>query len=308
MAPFAAPGSIVHHAADMTVTASADVTLAALQDHLASSGQWLPIDGNPSFPLGRLVLRNSTGPLRLGYGAWRDVLLGMQFRNGDGELITAGGRVVKNVAGYDLTKFIVGSHGIFGTPVTLTTRTWKRPTAALRVVLPPGGRRFATLMPSPLRPHWAVLTPRELVLGYHGDERAIELIGRQVSRLEPARIEPGSIESDTEARAALWPVDSSWRASVPPTAIEQFASVARLTDWSADPAFGILVGRADSNFDKDALHRAAGEVGGSAVVLDAADRPDAIACDPGTHALLVRLKRVFDPNLRLTALPPNRNE
>jgi hypothetical protein len=308
MAPFTAVGGIVHHAADMTVTASADVTLAALQGQLAASGQWLPIDGDPDLPLGRLVLRNSTGPLRLGYGAWRDVLLGMQFRNGDDELITAGGRVVKNVAGYDLTKFIVGSYGIFGTPVTLTTRTWKRPTAALRVVLPPDGRRFATLMPSPLRPHWAVLTPRELVLGYHGDERAIELIGCQFSRLESTRVEPGTIESDAQFRARVWPVDWTWRASVPPTAIERFASVARLTEWSADPAFGILVGRVDSNLDRDALHRAAGEVGGSAVVLDSTDRPEAIACNPGAHALLVRLKRMFDPNLRLTALPPNRNE
>ena len=58
--------------------------------------------------LGRLVEHNSSGPLRLGYGAWRDLLLGCQFHNGRGELITAGGRTVKNVAGYDLTKFMVG--------------------------------------------------------------------------------------------------------------------------------------------------------------------------------------------------------
>ena len=63
---------------------------------------------------------NSTGPLRLGFGAWRDLLLGAQFYNGRGELITAGGRTVKNVAGYDLTKFMVGQRGVFGRLLTLT--------------------------------------------------------------------------------------------------------------------------------------------------------------------------------------------
>ena len=99
---------IDHHVRDMTATLGAAVTLAEAQSKLADATQWLPIDGDASTPLGRLVEENSTGPLRLGYGAWRDLLLGCQFRNGAGDLITAGGRTVKNVAGYDLTKFMVG--------------------------------------------------------------------------------------------------------------------------------------------------------------------------------------------------------
>src|SRR5436305_5851366 len=103
-----ASGQIEHHVADLTATFSADVTLAAAQAKLGEAGQWLPIDGGADETLGQLVERNSTGPLRLGYGAWRDLLLGAQFTNGRGELISAGGRSVKDVAGYDLTKFIVG--------------------------------------------------------------------------------------------------------------------------------------------------------------------------------------------------------
>ena len=109
------PGGVELHARDMTATFAADVTLGEAQRRLAEIGQWLPVDGDPAAALGDLVSFNSTGPLRLGYGAWRDLLLGVQFTNGRGELITAGGRTVKNVAGYDLTKFMVGQHGVFGT-------------------------------------------------------------------------------------------------------------------------------------------------------------------------------------------------
>src|SRR4051794_25256468 len=112
-APLVAPGQIEHHVADMTATFAADVTLDEAQRKLLDSRQWLPIDGDASRELGSLVESNSTGALRLGYGAWRDLLLACQFLNGEGELITVGARTMKNVAGYDLTKFMVGSHGIF---------------------------------------------------------------------------------------------------------------------------------------------------------------------------------------------------
>src|SRR5436190_907282 len=129
--PLVPPGGADLHARDMTATFSADVIFADAQAKLAELGQWLPIDGDASWTLGRLVESNSTGPLRLGYGAWRDLLLGCQFLNGRGELITAGGRTVKNVAGYDLTKFMIGQGGVFGRIVTITTRTHRLPAAAI---------------------------------------------------------------------------------------------------------------------------------------------------------------------------------
>ena len=102
--PIIPPGAIEHHVADLSATFAADVTLQAAQQKLAEYDQWLPIDGDTSKTLGELVDYNSTGPLRLGYGAWRDLLLGAQFTNGKGQLITAGGRTVKNVAGYDVNR------------------------------------------------------------------------------------------------------------------------------------------------------------------------------------------------------------
>src|SRR5690348_7683925 len=117
-APLVGPGGIDCHVRDMTATVSADATLGEFQRRLAEHRQWAPIDGDSKQSVGTRVSTDSTGPLRLGYGAWRDLLLGVQFLNGRGQLITAGGKTVKNVAGYDLTKFMVGQRGIFGRLVT----------------------------------------------------------------------------------------------------------------------------------------------------------------------------------------------
>src|SRR5438477_5555900 len=80
--PLVPPGGIECFSRDMTATISADVPLAAVWEKLAPFDQWLPIDGDPAATIGQLVDQNSTGPLRLGYGAWRDLLLGTQFING----------------------------------------------------------------------------------------------------------------------------------------------------------------------------------------------------------------------------------
>src|SRR5262245_12413170 len=154
--PLVAPREVDHHIADLSATFAADVTLAAAQEKLAEQGQWLPIDGDSSRTLGELVEYNSTGPLRLGFGAWRDLLLGAQFTNGRGELITAGGRTVKNVAGYDLTKFMVGQYGIFGRLMTITTRTYKRPSHALLATFEPDVGMLNALLLTTCRPQWAL--------------------------------------------------------------------------------------------------------------------------------------------------------
>src|SRR4051812_6146953 len=87
--PLVPPGGSDLHQRDMTATFSADLSLHQAQDLLLAASQWLPIDGDPDATLGQLIESNSTGPLRLGYGAWRDLLLGVQFRNGRGDLISA---------------------------------------------------------------------------------------------------------------------------------------------------------------------------------------------------------------------------
>jgi glycolate oxidase FAD binding subunit len=101
---------------DMTVVAEAGLTLGVLNRQMAVHGQCLPAD--PPMPdlttLGALVATARSGPIRLGEGTLRDLLIGIRFVGHDGRLVHGGGRVVKNVAGYDLMKVMTGSFGTLG--------------------------------------------------------------------------------------------------------------------------------------------------------------------------------------------------
>ncbi|TVQ57917.1 MAG: FAD-binding oxidoreductase [Spirulina sp. DLM2.Bin59] len=122
-------GIIDHAVGDLTITVAAGATLAAVQAYLAPTGQFLPLD--PSYPqdatLGGIVATGDAGSWRHRYGGLRDLLLGISFVRADGTAAKAGGRVVKNVAGYDLMKLLTGSFGTLATITELTFRTYPRP-------------------------------------------------------------------------------------------------------------------------------------------------------------------------------------
>jgi hypothetical protein len=288
--PLVLPGGVEIFERDMTVTVAGDVPLAVVQERLAEVGQWLAVDGDPPTAVGRLVEINSTGPLRLGYGAWRDLLLGCQFDNGRGELITAGGRTVKNVAGYDLTKFMVGQQGIFGQIVTITARTYQRPAGALLVEREPDVRAVSELLTTPLRPQWAILTADRLRLGYLGDQAALEC---WASKMQGER---RSLERDSEDRVKLFSCSHdrgvTFRASVPPARLQEFTIAAGMIRWGADALFGIVRGCCDESA-LPALRQAAKAVGGMAWRETGESIDDIAADNPAQHRLLLRLRDAF---------------
>ena len=126
-----------HQAADMTVTVEAGCPLAVLADRLAGAGQWLPLD--PPRPeattVGGLVAANLSGPLRASQGTVRDLLLGIRVVGADGAVVASGGKVVKNVAGYDLPKLHVGALGTVGVIVEATFKVRPRPEREAAVVI-----------------------------------------------------------------------------------------------------------------------------------------------------------------------------
>ncbi len=113
-------------ARDMTVTVEAGITVSELRDILAREKLRLPIDvaNADRATLGGIVAANSSGPRRYGFGTLRDYVIGISALNDEGKEFKAGGRVVKNVAGYDLCKLLTGSLGTLGiiTQVTLKLR------------------------------------------------------------------------------------------------------------------------------------------------------------------------------------------
>jgi glycolate oxidase FAD binding subunit len=120
---------VTHDASDLTVTVEAGMTLHGLNARLARAGQWLPFDPSygESITVGGLLAADRNGPMRLAYGKVRDALLGLKVVTADGEILGGGGKVVKNVAGYDLPKLFVGSFGTLGVIVEASLRVWPRP-------------------------------------------------------------------------------------------------------------------------------------------------------------------------------------
>jgi glycolate oxidase FAD binding subunit len=105
-----------YEAPDLTCQVEAGITLASLQAILAKKGQRLPLDP-PNIhqaTIGGLLATNASGPKRLRYGTARDLVIGLQVVQASGEIARSGGRVVKNVAGYDLNKLYIGSLGTLG--------------------------------------------------------------------------------------------------------------------------------------------------------------------------------------------------
>jgi glycolate oxidase FAD binding subunit len=116
---------IDYPAADMTVTLEAGMTLAELRRVLAERGQRLPLDApeGDRATLGGIFATNASGPRRFGWGRPRDWIIGVGFVTAAGELVKGGGRVVKNVAGYDFPRLLTGSMGTLGIIVQLTLKT-----------------------------------------------------------------------------------------------------------------------------------------------------------------------------------------
>jgi glycolate oxidase FAD binding subunit len=173
---------ISHNPADMTAAVEAGITLQALQQELAEAGQWLALDPpseSAGATIGGLLATGDSGPRRLRYGAVRDLVIGVTLVLADGTVAKAGGQVIKNVAGYDLSKLMCGSLGTLGLIAEVVVRVHPRPDATATVVVPASiGTVAATtirLMGSPLEPS---------AVDWTGDPRDDSATGRLAVKFE----------------------------------------------------------------------------------------------------------------------------
>ena len=126
---------------DMTVTVEAGITIAALQAQLAPHGQRLALDPPLAqrATIGGVLAVNGYGPLRARCGTAHDITLGIQLVRADGTLVRGGGKVVKNVAGFDIPKLAIGSFGSLGLIVAATFRLHPVPEARRAVYVRDSG-------------------------------------------------------------------------------------------------------------------------------------------------------------------------
>lgn len=164
---------------DLTLTVRAGTPLSEIGRATQEHEQWLPLDpyGSSDGTIGATIATGSAGPLASSFGLPRDLLLGLEFVNGRGEVVRGGGKVVKNVAGFDLSRLLTGSWGTLGVITEVTLRLYALPSTdrTFAIALSGSEKEIASLVRavvvSPLTPYaLQLLNPpaaRSLGLGEH---------------------------------------------------------------------------------------------------------------------------------------------
>lgn len=319
-------GIVDHVPADLTVTVGGGTPLALLQRTLREAGQFLPLD--PPHPehatIGGVIAANSNGFGRVRYGGVRDALIGTTVALTDGTVARAGGRVVKNVAGYDLNKLFAGSLGTLGVIVEATLKVLPLPpaTAIAEVRVARAADAFAIadeILRTALRPTALVVDADRdgwrLLVTAAGERAVVERAMLEVARRaeDVAGVFERSDGPETLLaplrEMAAWATDGALvRASLPLAATGAYAvgamgneTVSRVI---ADAGSGVV--RAHARGDDaeviaaaDSLVAAARVVGGSAHIerrgSGLRERLRAWPAPPAGRSLMRRIKDAFDP-------------
>ncbi|WPE22380.1 FAD-binding protein [Shinella zoogloeoides] len=337
-------GIVAYNPAEMTMTARAGTPLEVVEAALAEKRQMLAFEpndlrgvlGTSGLPtIGGVFATNASGPRRFTAGAARDSLLGVRFVNGKGEIVKAGGRVMKNVTGLDLVKLLAGSHGSLALMTEVTFRLLPVPETAVTLVVSnlndaEAAAAMATAMSMSVEVSGAAHLP-ESVRGRiaggalpDGAATVLRLEGLAASvavraeKLAAAMAGFGAVTRlEEEASRRLWReirdgapyADGTprplWRVSVAPLAGQQLVAALRLEagvdafyDWQG----GLVWLRMEADPEAELLRRYVKAVGGGHATLLRA-RPEALAAteafQPQAEAvamLQARVKASFDPD------------
>jgi len=316
---------VIDHAVDdLTITVQAGCPLADLQAVLAERGQWLPLDhprGEAEGSIGGLVARGLAGGLRQRHLGVRDQIIGITLLRSDGVEARAGGRVVKNVAGYDLMKLLCGSWGSLALITELTLRVQPiRPAHATLLLhgdLSSQNSFRAELLRSTLTPercdwqsrgdgHWQL----RLLLSSVSDQAVEDQMKRLEAMAESHRLKAQRHSGADPLDSGLPCMDPTWlvRVALPSAVLHQLLSdgtLLALKGWQWDLAAGAGCGdgwcsEPTAPYRVDALRRRVIDLGGQLTVLkqpQAAGLPAWL--DAPARPVIEAVKRQFDPRQQL---------
>jgi glycolate oxidase FAD binding subunit len=288
---------IEHSQADMVVSVEAGITLEALQSELGKVGQFLPVDpfNSPGHTIGGLLATGWTGPLRLRYGSPRDFLIGIRVALPDGKLATGGGRVVKNVSGYDMMKLHYGALGSLGVIVAASFKVFPLPLHDVTVSDNGAWDAAERAASMPLAPVALEVSSKGSVgARFFGTRDAVT---RAVSELGWKEVDTSVWDQHSRLAPAKWA-----RISAPRTELRRIVqSLPDGAEWWASPGIGIAHWDINTDAQSVKLLRASVEAAGGALVMLAA--PDefmrevgAWGTAPPTLEIMQRLKKAFDPD------------
>jgi len=288
-----------HSQGDMVVSVEAGVTLEALQAELERAGQFLPLDphGSPGHTIGGLLASGWTGPLRFRFGSPRDYLIGIRVALPDGKLASAGGRVVKNVSGYDLMKLHLGALGTMGVIVAASFKVFPKPMADVSVGIECESATEAwaaatAALALPMPPAALEVTSSHMIIArFFGSPDATQ---RTVSDLGWKKKDSAVWTEHARRSPAGWA-----RIAVPRA--ETLSTAQKLDGtWWASPGTGIVNWEIAGGADEVRSARAATEaVGGSLVIMAGPEElrreVGAWGTPPATLPVMRRLRDAFDP-------------
>jgi glycolate oxidase FAD binding subunit len=207
-------GIVSYVPGDLTLTVRGGTTLSEIEKATREHEQWLPLDpyGSPDGTIGATLATASAGPLSSSFGLPRDLLLGVEFVNGRGEVVRGGGKVVKNVAGFDLSRLITGSWGTLGVITEVTLRLYALPKVDRTFSVPLDGSPRETAMllrgiiMSPLTPFALVLLNRGAARLVGAGDTPIGLIrfGGNDAMVRAQAAALAQITSPREADTGIW--------------------------------------------------------------------------------------------------------
>ncbi|MGH7777396.1 MAG: FAD-binding oxidoreductase [Candidatus Dormibacterales bacterium] len=304
--------------ADLTVTVEAGASPEAVASTLAGAGQLLPLDpfASPGHTVGGILASGWSGPLRLGYRHPRDFLIGLRVALPDGSLVRSGGRVVKNVSGYDLNKLHLGALGSTGVIVEASFKVFTRPPSDLTLETRAAAAAeawdaAATALSAKAPPVALELLSPHLDQGGPGEWR---LLARLAGARAPVERIAGELGWPA-AGAGVWEEharrqDPAWaRLSVPARRLpEVTAELPHGSRWWASPGVGTAHWVGFDDPAEVASVRAACEAAGGSLVLLAAppelkQAAGAFGRPPATAGLMSKLREAFDPT---SAMGPGR--
>ncbi|ROR89773.1 FAD-binding oxidoreductase [Nocardioides aurantiacus] len=317
-----------HAAGDLIVAAQAGCRLADLQERVAQGGQRLAIDETvPGTTVGGMLAANTSGPRRTAVGAARDLLIGITMVRADGVVAKAGGRVVKNVAGYDLGKLLIGSAGTLGVITDATFRLHPVPAASQWVTAPVSDPAAALAMTQAVLHAQVVPAAVEVAWAEGSGSVSVLLEGRVAGvagRADATRAilgEGATGSDDAPAGGATYPWDTRASGEDRSTALKLTFELSALGEVLAATAgtpavlrgsagSGVLYAALPPTTDPaevatllERLRRVCTSRGGAAVVVDAPAAVKAAVDAWGPVPALELMRRVkdqFDPDHRLS--------
>jgi len=297
-------GIVAYEPTELVVTARCGTRLSELQETLNRENQILAFEP-PHFgadaTLGGCVAAGLSGPRRASAGSVRDAMLGAKILDGRGQLLAFGGQVMKNVAGYDVSRLLAGSLGTLGLIAEVSLKLLPRPPEELTLKFEmPQAKALESLRRwggRPLPISASAWRDGELALRLSGAASAVRsaaqgLGGESLPAGEAARFWTGIREHDDPFFSGEAPL---WRLSLPSQAPEVDLAGAQLLEWGG--ALRWLRPGEAAGTDAAAVREAASRAGGHATLFRAAQKPQgAFAPLPPLLARLHRdLKRAFDP-------------